>query len=295
MTGLQIALASGTLIGLALALLVWRLAPSDPDLVDALDRLSPDHVVPRRNTPGLDVDTGTGSAVDRIGLWAMKNLPGGAWAHTPRKDLAILQISTWEEIKYQSAMPDPDIVMEVSARQFEWRVRYPSSQRFEQWMKNRNDPEVEKDYRSFPKFHQKSDVHVVNEVHVIKNNPVIVHLTSRDVLHSFNVPHLRVKQDALPGKMIPVWFTPTKSNVKLDSKLGIYVDGYNPETKKMDEHHIWDLACAELCGWGHYKMRGSVTVYDSQADFDRWLGEAQQAQSADRLAVAANAQPMMGD
>ncbi len=93
MTGLQIALASGTLIGLALALLVWRLAPSDPDLVDALDRLSPDHVVPRRNTPGLDVDTGTGSAVDRIGLWAMKNLPGGAWAHTPRKDLAILQIS----------------------------------------------------------------------------------------------------------------------------------------------------------------------------------------------------------
>ena len=78
MTGLQIALASGTLIGLALALLVWRLAPSAPDLVDVLDRLSPDHVVPRRNTPGLDADTGTSSAVDRIGLWAMKNLPGGS-------------------------------------------------------------------------------------------------------------------------------------------------------------------------------------------------------------------------
>src|SRR3546814_11560738 len=86
MTGLQIALASGTLLGLALALLVWRLAPSDPDLADALDRLSPDHVVPRRNTPGPDVDTGTGSAVDRIGLWALKNLPGGAWAHTPRTE-----------------------------------------------------------------------------------------------------------------------------------------------------------------------------------------------------------------
>src|SRR3546814_9025419 len=94
MTGLQIALASGALLGLALALLVWRLAPSDPDLVDALDRLSPDHVVPRRSAHGLD-DAGpdTGSAVDRIGLWAMKNLPGGAWAHTPRKDLALLQIS----------------------------------------------------------------------------------------------------------------------------------------------------------------------------------------------------------
>ena len=81
MTGLQIALASGTLIGLALALLVWRLAPSDPDLVDALDRLSPDHVVPRRGAHDLETaGTDTGSAVDRIGLWAMKNLPGGAWA-----------------------------------------------------------------------------------------------------------------------------------------------------------------------------------------------------------------------
>ena len=97
MTGLQIALASGTLLGLALALLVWRLAPSDPDLVDALDRLSPERVVPRRSTPGLDdATTDTGSAVDRIGLWAAKNLPGGAWAYTPRKDLAILQITeTW--------------------------------------------------------------------------------------------------------------------------------------------------------------------------------------------------------
>lgn len=93
MTGLQLALASGTLLGLALALLVWRLAPSDPDLVDALDRLSPDHVVPRRSAGLDDAGADTGSAVDRIGLWAMKNLPGGAWAHTPRKDLAILQIS----------------------------------------------------------------------------------------------------------------------------------------------------------------------------------------------------------
>lgn len=94
MTGLQLALASGTLVGLAVALLVWRLAPSDPDLADALNRLSPRHVVPSRSA-ALDVGDSTGAAslVDRIGVWAIKNLPGGAWAHTPRKDLAILQIS----------------------------------------------------------------------------------------------------------------------------------------------------------------------------------------------------------
>jgi Flp pilus assembly protein TadB len=95
MTGLQLALASGTVLGLAVALLVWRLAPSDPDLTDALDRLSPGHVVPRRSAGSLDVEESaeSGSLVDRIGVWAIKNLPGGAWAHTPRKDLAILQIS----------------------------------------------------------------------------------------------------------------------------------------------------------------------------------------------------------
>jgi Flp pilus assembly protein TadB len=94
MTGLQLALASGTLIGLGFALLVWRLAPSDPDLVDALDRLSPDHVVPRRGAGTVDDDAAEAtSLVDRVGVWALKNVPGGAWGNVPRKDLAVLQIS----------------------------------------------------------------------------------------------------------------------------------------------------------------------------------------------------------
>jgi hypothetical protein len=114
MTGLQLALASGMLIGLALALLVWRLGPSDPDLADALDRLSPRHVVPRRGDTG-DPDPAdpagaagagprairagaieegeAGSAFDRIGGWAIGRLPAGAFGHTPRQDLAVLQIS----------------------------------------------------------------------------------------------------------------------------------------------------------------------------------------------------------
>jgi len=96
MTGLQLALAGGTLIGLAFALLAWRLAPSDPDLGDALDRLSPERVMSRRGAGGV-ADEGDDaealSLVDRVGVWALKNLPGGAWAHTPRKELAILRIS----------------------------------------------------------------------------------------------------------------------------------------------------------------------------------------------------------
>lgn len=93
MTGLQLALASGTLIGLGFALLVWRLAPSDPDLLDALDRLSPD-LAPRRGAgPVEDDPSRAASLADRVGVWALKTLPGGVWGHTPRRDLAVLQIS----------------------------------------------------------------------------------------------------------------------------------------------------------------------------------------------------------
>ena len=90
MTGAQVAVASGALIGLGVALLVGRLLPAEPDLADALARLSP---TPRRRTR-----TGTGPAAipggqERLGLWAVKNLPTGIWARTPAKDLAVLRTS----------------------------------------------------------------------------------------------------------------------------------------------------------------------------------------------------------
>ena len=72
-------------------------------------------------------------------------------------------------------------------------------------------------------------------------------LESEDVIHSFFVAPFRIKQDAVPGMHIPVWFQPTK--------LGTF-----------------ELGCAELCGLGHYRMRAVVTVH-TQEDFDRWAAE----------------------
>lgn len=97
-TGLQLALTGGTLIDLAVALLVWRLAPSNPDLSDALDRLSPDHLARRRAAEQAEASrAGDGDLhnrlANRLGVWGLKNLPGGLWTSTPRKDLAILQMS----------------------------------------------------------------------------------------------------------------------------------------------------------------------------------------------------------
>lgn len=87
-TGLQLALAAGALIGLGLAMMVWRLAPADPDLGDALARLSPEHTKRR----AVDAAHPTGDARERLGLWGMKTLPAGAWGTTPTKELAILRI-----------------------------------------------------------------------------------------------------------------------------------------------------------------------------------------------------------
>jgi cytochrome c oxidase subunit 2 len=89
------------------------------------------------------------------------------------------------------------------------------------------------------------DVTTVSELVVPINRPVIVQLTAKDVIHSVGVPAMRVKQDAIPGMVIPVWFTPTREGV-------------------------YEIACSQLCGLGHYRMRGIVRVVPSD-EFDRWL------------------------
>src|SRR5262249_21321687 len=124
--------------------------------------------------------------------------------------LAIVQINVWAEVKFQKNMPAPDArtqQMEIVARQWEWRMRYPSARRMESW---KSDPKLAEDFKDNAHV---DDVHTVNEIHVWKGGKdpneqhrVLVHLKTRDVLHSFFLPNLRLKQDALPGKTIPVWF-----------------------------------------------------------------------------------------
>jgi cytochrome c oxidase subunit 2 len=94
-------------------------------------------------------------------------------------------------------------------------------------------------------MHGADDVVTINEMHLPLGRPVIVQLTARDVIHSFGVPAMRVKQDAIPGLMTPVWFVPT-----LEGRF--------------------DIACSQLCGLGHYRMRGVITVERPEL-FTSWL------------------------
>ena len=97
----------------------------------------------------------------------------------------------------------------------------------------------------------KDDLVTVNQLHVPVDRPVLVRLTSKDVIHSFGLNEMRVKQDAIPGMEIPVWFIPTR--------IGEY-----------------EITCSQLCGLGHYRMRGFLNV-QSDTDFRNWLAEEAEA------------------
>jgi cytochrome c oxidase subunit 2 len=183
--------------------------------------------------------------------------------------IAFAQVNAWGHIKYVSRMPVPDQVFEVTARQFEWRFRYPTAEQnkamIDGWQPG-GETRAATDWQREP---QADDTHAVNEVHTWKGAHVRFFLKSRDVIHSFFLPNMRIKQDALPGKVIPVWFDTAyaKSNCK---KVG---DNWVIDPDRVSES---ELACAELCGWGHYKMRGIVYIHESQADYEDWLKHASQ-------------------
>jgi cytochrome c oxidase subunit II len=107
----------------------------------------------------------------------------------------------------------------------------------------------------------KDDVTTVNQLYLPVNKPIIVNLRSKDVIHSFNVPEFRVKQDAIPGLTIPIWFIPNVTTAEMRQRTG------NPQFQ-------YEIACAQLCGLGHYRMRGFVTVLSTE-EFQKWMDDEQ--------------------
>jgi cytochrome c oxidase subunit 2 len=107
----------------------------------------------------------------------------------------------------------------------------------------------------------KDDVTTVNQLYLPVNKPIIVNLRSKDVIHSFNVPEFRVKQDAIPGLTIPIWFIPNVTTAEMRTRTG------NPQFQ-------YEIACAQLCGLGHYRMRGFVTVLSAE-EFQKWMDDEQ--------------------
>jgi cytochrome c oxidase subunit 2 len=159
--------------------------------------------------------------------------------------------------------PESDaLVVHLTAEQFAWNVRYAGPDgAFGRTDINlidlQNNP-LGLD-RSDPAA--KDDVTTLNQLYLPANRPIIVKLRSKDVIHSFNVPEFRVKQDAIPGLTIPVWFIPNVTTAEMRTRTG------NPGFQ-------YEIACAQLCGLGHYRMRGFVTVLPD-GEFQQWMDDEQ--------------------
>lgn len=140
--------------------------------------------------------------------------------------IGVLSGRVWDDIRGRDRIPEGAYPIAVQAKQFEWNVTYPGT-----------DGELGTD----------DDFTRRNVLTIPVDTPIVVMLTSEDVIHSFFLPEFRVKQDAVPGMTIPVWFQAMQTGE-------------------------FALACAELCGTGHTTMGGRVTVL-SRDDYDRWLAQ----------------------
>jgi len=140
--------------------------------------------------------------------------------------IALASRSSWDRIKNPASTPPDAWEIHVVASQFEWNATYPGG-----------DGTLE----------TADDFVVRNRLFVPVDRPVKILLTSEDVIHSFFLPQMRVKQDVVPGMEISVWFQPNQTG---DFTIG----------------------CAELCGLGHTRMMGTLTV-QSAAEHQGWLAE----------------------
>ena len=159
------------------------------------------------------------------------------------------------------------LVVHVTAEQFAWNIHYAGPDgKF-----GRTDVKL-LDLQSNPLGLDRSDpagvddVTTLNQFYLPANRKIIVKLRSKDVIHSFGVPEFRVKQDAIPGLTIPIWFEATVTTAEMRSRLG------KPEFQ-------YEIACAQLCGLGHARMRGFVTVQTAE-EFQTWLDTTSKEQSA---------------
>jgi cytochrome c oxidase subunit II len=196
-------------------------------------------------------------------------------------ELALLlafSIPAWATVREKFPDAADSVRIRVVAEQFAWNIHYTGKDgvfgKTDPKLMNASNP-LGLD-RSDP--HAKDDVATINQLHIPVDTPVIAELTSKDVIHSFFLPVMRVKQDTVPGQAIPVWFQATQTGQ-------------------------FEIACAQLCGLGHYRMRGFFVV-DSKEEFAKWLAglapaeetapeqtSAEQAPAAPALVAPTPAQP----
>ncbi|MDI9356037.1 MAG: cytochrome c oxidase subunit II [Chitinophagaceae bacterium] len=181
------------------------------------------------------------------------------WTIIPAIVLTFLIISgldTWQKITGKA--PEDAVEIEVMAYQFAWVSRYPGK---DNQLGKYHFRLTDSENRMGIDFSDKAsyDDFIPREIHIPKGKNVKFNVRSRDVIHSFYLPHFRAQINAVPGLPTTFWLLPTKSTEDMRKETG------NPEFN-------YELVCNKICGKGHFSMK-YIVIVDEPKEYEKWLLE----------------------
>src|SRR5690554_210666 len=173
--------------------------------------------------------------------------------------LVVIGLKNWSSM--MDVAPKESLVVEIVGKQFNWIIRYPGPD----GVFGTTDFRLINDANNVLGLDwndpaSKDDIIFENgQMFLIKDRPAHLIIKSRDVIHNVGLPHFRMKMDAVPGIITTMWFTPKFTSKEMIAKTE------NPD-------FIYEIACDQMCGSGHYSMRGTIIV-ETQQKFDAWLAQ----------------------
>src|SRR5215216_759576 len=156
--------------------------------------------------------------------------------------------------------PKDSQVVEVTGSQFQWEFRYPGKDNKlgRKYYKEINPAKSNPLGQIWEDKDNQDDIVVTGTVHLVVNKPVKFVIGAKDVIHDVGLSHFRMKMDAVPGIPTTMWFTPKYTTRQMQEKHG--------------SDFTYEISCDQMCGSGHYGMRG-VIVVESQAEYNAWMAK----------------------
>jgi len=181
--------------------------------------------------------------------------------------LVVIGLRNW--FIFTGDAPKNALVVEVTGRQFGWIFRYPGKDNeFGKRYFRNIDPSNNNlglVWADNKELNQKADpatyddIVADNTMYIVKGRPVKLVIGSRDVIHDVGLPHFRLKMDAVPGIPTTLWFTPKFTTAEMKEKTG-------------NSNFVYEIACDQMCGNGHYSMKGNIEVV-TQDEYDAWIAK----------------------
>ena len=184
------------------------------------------------------------------------------WTAIPAITLTILVgfgIYYWFRITGDA--PKDAMVVEITGSQFKWEYRYPGEDGIlgKKYYKEVSDAKSNPLGQLWDDPANHDDIYGTGEMHLVVGKPVKLVINAKDVIHDVGLPHFRMKMDAVPGTPTTMWFTPTKTTKQVREETG-------------DPEFVYEISCDQMCGRGHYSMRGTIVV-ETQEEYDAWMAQ----------------------